>query len=41
MAEYLPQKKSSYFEISNYLKNSKMIFNPKNDNDNQCFKYCI
>ena len=39
--ELHPVNGASYLEISNYLKHSKMIINPINKNDNECFKYCI
>ena len=41
MTELHPIEGASYLEISNYLKHSKMIINPINKNDNECFKYCI
>ena len=41
MTEMHPKEGASYLKILKYFnKNSKMIVNPKNKANNECFKYC-
>ena len=41
MSEFHPVEGASYLVLSNYLKHLKLIINPINKNNNECFKYCI
>ena len=39
--KYKPLRGSSYIDLPINIKNSKSCINPKNTNDNECFKWCL
>jgi len=41
LIEYTPLAASSYFELHDVLAKKKAIINLKNEDDNECFKWCV